>query len=162
MLIGPHSSRGATGRIPREDSGRSQKLHRQPTITLSAAPCFMNGRIEPRHVICGRTFSWRESHHLCREAYPSRVASGFPGGEFIQAEVPRTRGFYRNEHQGGPAFRVADSLYWMSAISSVPTTARACWKPITYLMLNPSKLSTEERWHSHHGSLWHRARCGRH
>src|SRR5262249_1283302 len=50
MLIGPHS----TTKERAEFSERIEKYPRryiaQPTLSLSVAPCFINGQIEPRHV----------------------------------------------------------------------------------------------------------------
>ena len=50
MLIGPHSTRAQReefrDRIVRNPRGYIA----QPTLALSTAPCFLDGRIEPRHV----------------------------------------------------------------------------------------------------------------
>jgi uncharacterized circularly permuted ATP-grasp superfamily protein len=50
MLIGPHSSREQRAEFREKILSDPRNYIAQPTITLSAAPCFMNGRIEPRHV----------------------------------------------------------------------------------------------------------------
>ncbi|MDR3699917.1 MAG: circularly permuted type 2 ATP-grasp protein [Candidatus Sulfopaludibacter sp.] len=50
MLIGPHSSREQRAEFREKILADPRNYIAQPTITLSAAPCFMNGRIEPRHV----------------------------------------------------------------------------------------------------------------
>src|SRR5579863_10164696 len=50
MLIGPHSSREQRAEFRAKILTDPRNYIAQPTITLSAAPCFMNGRIEPRHV----------------------------------------------------------------------------------------------------------------
>ena len=50
MLIGPHSSREQQAEFREKILADPRNYIAQPTITLSAAPCFMNGRIEPRHV----------------------------------------------------------------------------------------------------------------
>ncbi len=44
MLIGPHSSRRATGRVSRADLGGSAQLHRPADADVLTAPCFMDGR----------------------------------------------------------------------------------------------------------------------
>ena len=50
MLIGPHSSREQRSEFRDMILADPRNYIAQPTLTLSAAPCFMNGRIEPRHV----------------------------------------------------------------------------------------------------------------
>ncbi|SPF55686.1 conserved hypothetical protein [Candidatus Sulfopaludibacter sp. SbA4] len=50
MLIGPHSSRGERSEFRDKILADPRNYIAQPTLTLSAAPCFMKGRIEPRHV----------------------------------------------------------------------------------------------------------------
>jgi uncharacterized circularly permuted ATP-grasp superfamily protein len=50
MLIGPHSSREQQAEFRDRIHADPRNYIAQPTLTLSAAPCFMNGRIEPRHV----------------------------------------------------------------------------------------------------------------
>ncbi|MGA3043740.1 MAG: circularly permuted type 2 ATP-grasp protein, partial [Bryobacteraceae bacterium] len=50
MLIGPHSSREQQAEFRERILADPRNYIAQPTLTLSAAPCFMNGRIEPRHV----------------------------------------------------------------------------------------------------------------
>jgi uncharacterized circularly permuted ATP-grasp superfamily protein len=50
MLIGPHSSRQQQDEFREKIMADPRNYIAQPTLTLSAAPCFMNGRIEPRHV----------------------------------------------------------------------------------------------------------------
>jgi len=50
MLIGPHSSREQRAEFRERILAEPRNYIAQPTLTLSAAPCFMDGRIEPRHV----------------------------------------------------------------------------------------------------------------
>jgi uncharacterized circularly permuted ATP-grasp superfamily protein len=50
MLIGPHSTREQRDEFREKIMADPRNYIAQPTLTLSAAPCFMNGRIEPRHV----------------------------------------------------------------------------------------------------------------
>src|SRR5450631_1251688 len=50
MLIGPHSSREQRAEFREKILADPRNYIAQPTLTLSAAPCFMNGRVEPRHV----------------------------------------------------------------------------------------------------------------
>jgi uncharacterized circularly permuted ATP-grasp superfamily protein len=50
MLIGPHSSREQQAEFREKILADPRNYIAQPTITMSSAPCFMNGRIEPRHV----------------------------------------------------------------------------------------------------------------
>ncbi|HEV2379926.1 MAG TPA: circularly permuted type 2 ATP-grasp protein [Terriglobia bacterium] len=50
MLIGPHSSREQRSEFRDKILADPRNYIAQPTLELSAAPCFMNGRVEPRHV----------------------------------------------------------------------------------------------------------------
>jgi uncharacterized circularly permuted ATP-grasp superfamily protein len=50
MLIGPHSSREQRTEFRDRIIAEPRNYIAQPTLTLSAAPCFVDGRIEPRHV----------------------------------------------------------------------------------------------------------------
>ena len=50
MLIGPHSSREQRTEFRDRIGAEPRNYIAQPTLTLSAAPCFVDGRIEPRHV----------------------------------------------------------------------------------------------------------------
>jgi len=60
-----------------------QELHRTADSRAIGGPCFMNGRIEPRHWICGHTFYLEKRSPSCLEAYASRPAQGFAGGQFV-------------------------------------------------------------------------------
>jgi uncharacterized circularly permuted ATP-grasp superfamily protein len=50
MLIGPHSTRGEREEFRERIVANPRGYIAQPTLSLSAAPCFIDGRIEPRHV----------------------------------------------------------------------------------------------------------------
>jgi uncharacterized circularly permuted ATP-grasp superfamily protein len=50
MLIGPHSSREERAEFRDRIFSDPRNYIAQPTLTLSTAPCFINGKIEPRHV----------------------------------------------------------------------------------------------------------------
>ncbi|MGI8906870.1 MAG: circularly permuted type 2 ATP-grasp protein [Candidatus Sumerlaeaceae bacterium] len=50
MLIGPHSTREQREEFARIIPANSRNYIAQPTIQLSTAPCFVDGRVEPRHV----------------------------------------------------------------------------------------------------------------
>jgi uncharacterized circularly permuted ATP-grasp superfamily protein len=50
MLIGPHSSGEQRSQFRDKILADPRNYIAQPTLTLSAAPCFMDGRIEPRHI----------------------------------------------------------------------------------------------------------------
>ena len=50
MLIGPHSSHEQRSEFRDKILADPRNYIAQPTLMLSAAPCFMNGRVEPRHV----------------------------------------------------------------------------------------------------------------
>ena len=50
MLIGPHSTAAEREEFRRRIEDDPRNYIAQPTLALSAAPCFVNGQIEPRHV----------------------------------------------------------------------------------------------------------------
>ncbi len=50
MLIGPHSTAAQREEFRRQIVADPRNYIAQPTLALSTAPCFVDGRIEPRHV----------------------------------------------------------------------------------------------------------------
>jgi uncharacterized circularly permuted ATP-grasp superfamily protein len=50
MLIGPHSTKAEQEQFRRLILDDPRNYIAQPTLALSTAPCFLDGRIEPRHV----------------------------------------------------------------------------------------------------------------
>jgi len=50
MLIGPHSTRQEQDEFRLRILANPRGYIAQPTLSLSSSPCFLNGRIEPRHV----------------------------------------------------------------------------------------------------------------
>jgi uncharacterized circularly permuted ATP-grasp superfamily protein len=50
MLVGPHASRAERDSFAGKVRSDPDNYIAQPTIQLSMAPCFVDGRIEPRHV----------------------------------------------------------------------------------------------------------------
>jgi uncharacterized circularly permuted ATP-grasp superfamily protein len=50
MLIGPHSTAAEREEFKRRIQANPRGYIAQPTLALSCAPCFVDGRIEPRHV----------------------------------------------------------------------------------------------------------------
>ncbi|HEX4772403.1 MAG TPA: circularly permuted type 2 ATP-grasp protein [Bryobacteraceae bacterium] len=50
MLIGPHSSLEQQAQFKERILAEPRNYIAQPTISLSTAPCFVDGRVEPRHV----------------------------------------------------------------------------------------------------------------
>jgi uncharacterized circularly permuted ATP-grasp superfamily protein len=50
MLIGPHSTAAQRDEFKRLVSANPRNYIAQPTLKLSCAPCFTEGRVEPRHV----------------------------------------------------------------------------------------------------------------
>jgi uncharacterized circularly permuted ATP-grasp superfamily protein len=50
MLIGPHSTASEREEFRRHILADPRNYIAQPTLALSAAPCFVDGQIEPRHV----------------------------------------------------------------------------------------------------------------
>jgi uncharacterized circularly permuted ATP-grasp superfamily protein len=50
MLIGPHSTAEQREEFRRRIEAEPRNYIAQPTLSLSRAPCFIDGRVEPRHV----------------------------------------------------------------------------------------------------------------
>jgi uncharacterized circularly permuted ATP-grasp superfamily protein len=50
MLIGPHSTKAEQEDFREKILANPRNYIAQPTLRLSCAPCFMDGRVEPRHV----------------------------------------------------------------------------------------------------------------
>ena len=50
MLIGPHASRAERAEFADRIRANPSNFISQPTLDLSRAPCYVDGRIEPRHV----------------------------------------------------------------------------------------------------------------
>jgi uncharacterized circularly permuted ATP-grasp superfamily protein len=50
MLIGPHSTAAERERFRAQILADPRNYIAQPTLALSRAPCFIDGRVEPRHV----------------------------------------------------------------------------------------------------------------
>ena len=50
MLVGPHASQSEREAFAEKVKADPENYIAQPTIQLSTAPCFVDGRIEPRHV----------------------------------------------------------------------------------------------------------------
>jgi uncharacterized circularly permuted ATP-grasp superfamily protein len=50
MLIGPHSTAAERDEFRQRILADPRNYIAQPTLSLSTAPCFIDGQIEPRHV----------------------------------------------------------------------------------------------------------------
>lgn len=50
MLIGPHSTAAERREFRDRILADPRNYIAQPTLALSVAPCFLDGRVEPRHV----------------------------------------------------------------------------------------------------------------
>jgi uncharacterized circularly permuted ATP-grasp superfamily protein len=50
MLIGPHSTREQREAFRAAILANPRNYIAQPTLSLSRAPCFIDGKVEPRHV----------------------------------------------------------------------------------------------------------------
>ncbi len=50
MLIGPHSTKAQQEEFHKQIVANPRNYIAQPTISLSCAPCFVDGQLEPRHV----------------------------------------------------------------------------------------------------------------
>ena len=88
MLVGPHSSRAERAEFAERIRDDPSNFISQPTLDLSRAPCFVDGRIEPRHVdlrpfvLQGRDFQDVVPGGLCRVALKrgSLVVNSSQGG----------------------------------------------------------------------------------
>ena len=56
MLIGPHSSEADREEFRRRIEAEPRNYIAQPTLSLSRAPCFLDGEVQARHVTCDPTF----------------------------------------------------------------------------------------------------------
>lgn len=50
MLIGPHSTKAEQAEFAEAICANPRNYIAQPTLTLSTAPCFLDGQLEPRHI----------------------------------------------------------------------------------------------------------------
>jgi len=88
MLIGPHASRAERAEYANRIRANPSNFISQPTLDLSRAPCYVAGRIEPRHidlrpfVLQGRDRQDVVPGGLCRVALPrgSLVVNSSQGG----------------------------------------------------------------------------------
>ena len=88
MLIGPHASSAECAAYAERIRANPENYISQPTLDLSRAPCFVDGRIEPRHVdirpfvLQGRDGLDVVPGGLCRVALPrgSLVVNSSQGG----------------------------------------------------------------------------------
>src|ERR1700691_650204 len=99
--------------------------------------------------ICVRTFCLERRSPSCRGGLRAWLcARGLWWSIRRRVEVRRTHGYCRTERRGARMLsRVADSLYWMSRYFERADHCARVLEANYNLMLNPSKLSTEERWH---------------
>lgn len=88
MLVGPHASRAERAEYADRIRAEPSNFISQPTLDLSRAPCYVDGRIEPRHVdlrpfvLQGRDRLEVVPGGLCRVALPrgSLVVNSSQGG----------------------------------------------------------------------------------
>src|SRR5450432_4101274 len=112
--------------------------------------------------ICGHTYCTAKRSPSCREGLPGSLCARVLWSSIRRkAEVRRTHGYYRTERQGVPMLsRVADSLYLMSRYFERADHCARVLEANYNLMLNPSKVSTEERWQRIMASLGIAATAG--
>ena len=83
MLVGPHSTAAEREAYAARLRADPVNFIAQPTLALSRAGCFVDGRLAPRHVdvrpfvLCGRD----ETHISPGGTLPGGAAGGKPGGE---------------------------------------------------------------------------------
>ena len=88
MLVGPHAARAERAEFAERIRADPSNFIAQPTLDLSRAPCYVDGRIEPRHVdlrpfvLQGRDFQDVVPGGLCRVALRrgSLVVNSSQGG----------------------------------------------------------------------------------
>ena len=125
MLIGPHSTAAERDEFRQRILADPRNYIAQPTLALSAGPCFVDGQVEPRHVdLRPYILTGERGDDRARRADPRRAAQGIAGGELVAGR--RQQGHLGAERplparrtgarRGGTLMlsRVADSLYWMS------------------------------------------------
>ena len=126
MLIGPHSTAAEREEFRQRILADPRNYIAQPTLALSAAPCFVDGRVEPRHVdlrpyiLTGERVTIVPGG-LTRVALRkgSLVVNSSQGGGSKDTWVlnDQSAGAPDRRRRGGTLTmlsRVADSLYWMS------------------------------------------------
>ncbi len=88
MLVGPHASAAERAEFAEQVRANPENFISQPALALSRAPCFVDGRIEPRHVdLRPFVLQGRDAQHvvpggLCRVALRrgSLVVNSSQGG----------------------------------------------------------------------------------
>ena len=84
MLIGPHSTAAERAEFRQLILADPRNYIAQPTLALSTAPCFVDGRIEPRHVDLRPYVLFGEKVVIAAGRTDARrAAEGFAGGEFL-------------------------------------------------------------------------------
>ena len=84
MLIGPHSTAEQRSEFRDRIHADPRNYIAQPTINLSTAPCFVDGKIEPRHVDLRPYVLYGEKiNDRPRRPDPRRPAKRISGGEFL-------------------------------------------------------------------------------
>ena len=97
MLIGPHSTAAERDEFRARICADPRNYIAQPTLALSRAPCFMDGRIESRHVdLRPYVLLRRESHDRPRRPDARRAAEGLAGGQLVAGR--RKQGHVGTEH----------------------------------------------------------------
>jgi uncharacterized circularly permuted ATP-grasp superfamily protein len=73
MLVGPHATQAQRAAFAQMIKANPENYVAQPTIQLSTAPCFIDGRVEPRHVDL-RPFILRGEQTIIAPGALTRVA----------------------------------------------------------------------------------------
>ncbi len=84
MLIGPHSSQAQREEMRARILADPRNYIAQPVLSLSTAPCFIDGAIEPRHVDLRPVRAVRrEDDHRAGRADPGGAAQGLAGRQLV-------------------------------------------------------------------------------
>ena len=83
MLVGPHASAAEREEFAAQLRENPANYISQPVLPLSRAGCFVDGRLEPRHVdLRPFVLQGRDRQHVVPGGLcPRRAAQGEPGGE---------------------------------------------------------------------------------
>ena len=114
MLIGPHSTARERDEFRAKILADPRNFIAQPTLSLSRAPCFIDERIEPRHVDLRPYVLYGDRRHdRARRPDARRAAEGLARRQLVAGRrQQRHLGARRSEPM--LLSRVADALYWIS------------------------------------------------
>ena len=120
MLIGPHSTAREREEFRAKILADPRNFIAQPTLSLSQSPCFIDERIEPRHVDLRPYVLYGETrHHRARRADARRAPEGIARRQLVagrrqQGHLGARKRRFEDRGVAMLLSRVADALYWIS------------------------------------------------